>query len=186
VLGRLLSALPGVNLLWGVACALLALAGAYTYLGKIEVEQDAQRLRASLAEERADRARERESLTAQALKESERARNIEAAWVNKHQEIARDAEELARRHAAAVAAGAVAGNGLRERAAALAATATRCAAPADPAPATVSPPAGNPAVVLADVLGRLEAAGRELAAVADARAAAGSACERAYEALRRP
>jgi hypothetical protein len=38
--------------------------------------------------------------------------------------------------------------------------------------------------VLADVLGRLEAAGRELAAIADARGAAGAACERAYEALR--
>jgi hypothetical protein len=37
--------------------------------------------------------------------------------------------------------------------------------------------------VLADVLGRLEEAGRELAAVADARGTAGTACERAYQAL---
>jgi hypothetical protein len=35
--------------------------------------------------------------------------------------------------------------------------------------------------VLADVLGRLEEAGRELAAVADARGTAGAACQRAYQ-----
>jgi hypothetical protein len=37
--------------------------------------------------------------------------------------------------------------------------------------------------VLADVLGRLEEAGRELAQVADARGNAGAACQRAYQAL---
>lgn len=183
MLGRILSAPPGATLLWGVLCALLALAGAYGYLGKVEAERDAHRLRATLAEERADRAREREALAAQALRESERARTLEAAWITKHQEIARDAETQARRHAQAAAAGAIAGNGLRDRAAQFAAAA-RCPAPEAAAPAAASASAPSPAAVLADVLGRVEAAGRELAAIADARGAAGAACQRAYEALR--
>lgn len=186
MLGRFLSALPGTNLLWGVLAALLCMAGAYAYLGKVSAERHAQALRTTLAEERTERAREREALVADALQQSERARAIEAAWITKHQEIAREAEEQARRHAAAMAAGAVAGNGLRDRAASLAATATRCPAASDPTTAPSGPSAGSPAAVLADVLGRLETAGRELAAVADARGAAGAACERAYEALRRP
>ena len=45
-------------------------------------------------------------------------------------------------------------------------------------------PARDPAVLLADLLGRVEQAGRELAAEADRRAVAGRACERAYGALR--
>jgi hypothetical protein len=124
-----------------------------------------------------------EALAAQALRESERVRALEAAWITKHQEIARDAETQARRHAQAAAAGAIAGNSLRDRAAQFAAAA-RCPAPEAAAPAGASASAPGPAAVLADVLGRLEAAGRELAAVADARGAAGAACQRAYEALR--
>jgi hypothetical protein len=37
--------------------------------------------------------------------------------------------------------------------------------------------------VLADVLGRLEEAGRRLAATADERGIAGAACERSYDSL---
>jgi len=74
---------------------------------------------------------------------------------------------------------------LRHRAAALAAAA-RCPTAADPAPALAGPAATAPADLLADVLGRVEQAGRELAAVSDARGAAGTACERAYDALTRP
>lgn len=183
MLGRFLSALPGANLLWGLLCALLALAGAYAYMGKVQADWDAYRLRTTLAEERADWARAHEALAAQALRESERVRTLEAAWITKHQEIARDAETQARRHAQAAAASAIAGNGLRDRAAQFA-TAARCPAPEAATPAGASASAPGPAAVLADVLGRLEAAGRELAAVADARGAAGAACQRAYEALR--
>lgn len=108
-------------------------------------------------------------------------RAIESAWVRKHQEIAHEAEQNARRWALAAAAGAVAGDGLRHRATQLAA---RCPAPESAALAEPGPTAASPGAVLADVLGRLEAAGRELAAVADARGVAGQACERAYGVLR--
>ena len=82
----------------------------------------------------------------------------------------------ARRVAADRAGAAAAGDGLRQRAAAVAA---RC----DTGAASAGTAAGNPGAVLADVLGRLESAGRELAAVADERGVAGSACERAFDAL---
>jgi len=178
--------MPGraLTLFWGALCALLAMAGTYAYLGKVQAERDANRLRVTLADERADRAREREALASEALRQSERARTIEAAWINKHQEIARDAEETARRAAAAAADARIAGDGLRQRADRLATAAAHCPATQDPTIAPSGPPAGHPAALLADMLGRLEEAGRELAAIADARGAAGAACERAYEALR--
>jgi hypothetical protein len=184
MLGRFLSALPGANLLWGLLCALLALAGVFAYLGKIEAERDIHRLRVTLADERADRAREREALAGEALRQSEKARSLEAAWINRHKEIAHEAQDQARRTAAAAAAAGIAGDGLRQRADRLAAAAAHCPAAPDATIAPSGPPASHPAAVLADVLGRLEAAGRELAAIADARGAAGAACERAYEALR--
>lgn len=46
------------------------------------------------------------------------------------------------------------------------------------------PPARDAAVLLADVLGRVEQAGRELAAEADRRGIAGRACERYADSLR--
>lgn len=132
---------------------------------ELEVQMQAERTRA------AESARQAEA----------NYRAIESAWVRRHQEIAHEAEQNARRVATAAAAGAVAGDGLRHRATQLAA---RCPAPESAAPADPGPTAANPGAVLADVLGRLEAAGRELAAVADARGVAGQACERAYGALR--
>lgn len=53
----------------------------------------------------------------------------------------------------------------------------------DAAPAGPGAPASAPAVVLADVLGRIDARAGELAAYADAARIAGLACERAYESL---
>lgn len=47
-----------------------------------------------------------------------------------------------------------------------------------------SPPARDAAVLLADVLGRVEQAGRELAAESDRRGIAGRACERYADSLR--
>jgi hypothetical protein len=111
-------------------------------------------------------------------------RALERAWITRHQEIAREAEDQARRTAAAAADARIAGDGLRHRAAQLAASSpATCPTPADPATTPSSPPTPSPATVLADVLGRLEEAGRQLAAVADARNIAGQACQQAYAAL---
>lgn len=76
---------------------------------------------------------------------------------------------------------AAAGDGLRLRAAAVAARCDRAAEGA--APATDSPAAAHAGAVLADVLGRLDQAGRELAEIADQRGIAGADCQRRHEAL---
>lgn len=95
------------------------------------------------------------------------------------QEAADAAEKLARRaRADAAAAGAAAGR-LRDYAADLAARAGAC----DPAAAAVGPAASAPAVVLADMLGRLEARGRELADEATRRGIVADECAARYDAL---
>jgi len=68
----------------------------------------------------------------------------------------------------------------RLRGAARRAAGRACAA----APAGPGAPASAPAVVLADVLIRADGRAGELAAAVDAARIAGTACERAYEALR--
>lgn len=96
------------------------------------------------------------------------------------QQEAADAAETA---ASAARADAIAAAGvadrLRRHAARLAASAGAC----NPSSAAVSPAASAPAVVLADMLGRLEARGRELAAESDRRGIAGTECQRRYQAL---
>jgi hypothetical protein len=139
--------------------------------------------RIKVAELRAQIQTERQQSAAAALQAQAEYRAVETAWVRKHQEIARDTQDQLRRNAAAAVDARVAGDGLRHRAAAVAA---RCAATAEAAAAPGSQATTEPGAVLSDVLGRLEAAGRHLAAVADARGAAGAACERAYDALRQP
>ena len=71
---------------------------------------------------------------------------------------------------------------LRQRAAELAAS---CSA-SNPAPAASSPAASAPGPVLADMLGRLDAAAGELARHADEARIAGQLCERSYRALTPP
>ena len=111
----------------------------------------------------------------------ERQRAVDAAERERredaHQEIARDAQEQTRRARADRDAAARTADGLRSAAAA--ALGRRC----DPAPAAPGTPASDPAAVLADVLGGLEGAARELAAIADERGTAGAACVRSYESL---
>ena len=140
--------------------------------------------------QQADRRQAAEALAtahAEARRIEANHRALEQAWTQRHQEIAREAQHQARRTAAAAADARLAGDGLRQRAAALAASGpAACRAPADPAPAPSSPPAPSASAVLADVLGRLEEAGRQLAQVADARATAGKACQQAYQTLLRP
>lgn len=160
------------RLMLGAILAALLLAGVQT--------SRLHRAELALAEHQAQAQAERARAAEAARQAEANYRAIEQAWIRKHQEIAREAEDQARRLAAAAAAGAVAGDGLRHRATQLAA---RCPAPESPAPAEPGPPAAGPGALLADVLGRLEAAGRELAAIADARGAAGQACQRAYGAL---
>ena len=167
----------------GVIAALIALAGVQTWRLH-QAQLQAADLRTA---QQTDRRQAAEALAA-AHAESRRIeanhRAIEQAWIRKHQEIAREAEDQARRTAAAADGARIAGNGLRHRAAQLAAgSPATCPAPGDTPAASGSPPAKHPATVLADVLGRLEEAGRQLAEVADARGRTGAACERAYEAL---
>jgi hypothetical protein len=111
----------------------------------------------------------------------EAARAEEQRRTTAQQGIVNDALKRAQESAAAASAADGAAQRLRERAASLAA---RCGG--SPGNSTVAGPsqaASTPGVVLADVLGRLESAGRELAAVATARGIAGAACERSYDSL---
>ncbi len=122
---------------------------------------------------RADAAQARLATAAAQLR-AEAETNRRAAAL---QEIA-DAQVIrARELGAARRRADAAGNGLRVSAAAFAASAPaagECAATADRAG------------VLADLLGRVEEAGRRMAAVADERGAALDACVSSYDALRRP
>lgn len=53
----------------------------------------------------------------------------------------------------------------------------------NPSTATASPPAVDPLVVFADVLGRIEQRSEDLARLAGERGTAGTLCERSYDAL---
>lgn len=108
---------------------------------------------------------------ARAEAEAEFNRRLEA-----QQEAASAAAETLRRARLDAAAAGRAADSLRGHVATLAG---QCAAPA--AGSASGAGAGD---VLADMLGRLEAAGRELAAEADRARAAGAACERAYDSLK--
>ena len=111
----------------------------------------------------------------------EAARAEEQRRTTAQQGIINDALRRVKESAAAASAADGAAQRLRERAASLAA---RCSGSAgNPTVAGPSQAASAPGVVLADVLGRLESAGRELAAVATARGIAGAACERSYDSL---
>jgi hypothetical protein len=123
--------------------------------------------------------RETAERAAQSLAAEQAARAEETRRTTEHREIANEAERLARRARDAAVRSAAAGDGLRERAAAVAA---RC----NPAAATGGPAAAGPGLVLADVLGRVADAAQRYAAEADRRGIAGQACERAYGTLTPP
>ncbi len=179
-----LRGLFGIELaILGVIAGLIGLAGVQTWrLHRAQLT--VADLRTELQAQRRQAAENLATAHAEALLLAAKHRAIEQAWIRKHQEIAREAEDQARRTAAAADGARIAGDGLRHRATQLAASApATCPAPTDPPAAPGSPPAHHPAAVLADVLGRLEEAGRQLAEVADARGRTGAACERAYDAL---
>lgn len=124
-------------------------------------------------------------MTAKALAAERRQRDEEQRRAKAQQEI-EDAHQLALQKARAdVAIADAAAGRLRERVIALVA-ASRSAAGHDTGAAPISPPADDAAGVFADVLGRCVARVRLLAAVADDRGAAGSACEQSYDALTAP
>lgn len=152
-------------------------------LGSVQIE--VEKARTSLAQAHQQAAETRAQAEAAAASATTAYRALEARWASAQETIDREARARQDQIRAAAAGAAVAGDGLRLRAAALAASCGGAPAAA-PAAAASSPPAGNPGAVLADVLGRLEAAGRQIAEVADQRGAAGAACERAYDAVRAP
>lgn len=179
-----LRGLFGIELaILGVIAGLIGLAGVQTWrLHRAQLT--VADLRTELQAQRRQAAENLATAHSEALMLAARHRAMEQAWIRKHQEIAREAEDQARRTAAAADGARIAGDGLRHRAAQLAASApANCPAPTDPPAAPGGPPTNHPAAVLAHVLGRLEEAGRELAAVADARGRTGAACEQAYDAL---
>lgn len=177
-----------VSYFLGATCLGLAALSAVLLWEVRAAERSEQRMRATLAEERADRAQEREALTAAALKASERARELESLWRTKHEEVQAHARKQVQDAAAAAARARSAADLLQQRAEVIAA---QCANPQrdtgpDPSFAPRGPAAADPGTVLTQLLRGVTAAAAELAAVADARGAAGAGCERAYDALRAP
>jgi hypothetical protein len=192
LLDRLLTPALGI-----AATGLAALTLAF-WLQLQDARRDAEALQADIATTTAAHATQRAALAAAAQQATDRARAIETDWRSRHDQIQADTTaQLAAAHRDAAAARST-GDRLRDHVRALAqqcsapgpATAARDpAAPAtaaNPATARPGPPTPDPGLVLADLLSRMDAAGRELAAVADARGTAGQACQRAYDALTAP
>lgn len=127
------------------------------------------RLGEQIAEIRADHARA-------VAAEQQRARQIESGWHAGMLEVQRNAQEKLDAVAADVVAAGSAAERLRERVAELSRRPAACPGAADGGEA-----ADAARLVLADVLGRIDAAAGELAAHADRARVAGMACEAAYE-----
>ena len=181
--------MPIAHTLWASALVASLAGSLWLHLGRFQLQRELSRAETTLATERAERERERADAAVALAAAADQARQTEAQWRTRHQEV----QDHARRQVqAAVADGARArdaADGLRQRADALAA---RCAGPS-PAnaaigaePANRGETASGSAAVLADVLREVAHMAVELAAVADARGVAGAACERAYDALTPP
>lgn len=115
-----------------------------------------------------------EQLAAVTAARAEEQRRTEAQT-----EITNEAHEQAEKAMADARAAVTAADGLRRRIAQLVAASRE-----HPAAAGAGEAADDPIGVLADVLGRADQRAGELATYADAARIAGSACERAYDALR--
>lgn len=112
----------------------------------------------------------------QKAREEELRRQSEIDEVRDHAQ-----EQIAQAQADAAVAGLESGR-LLEQARRLAARASQCAS--NPGTAQGGPAAGQPAMVLADLLSRADERAGELAAAYDRARASGLACERAYDSLR--
>jgi hypothetical protein len=119
-----------------------------------------------------------EKVAAQATSDNLIEERRRQAALQKEIDHATTALDAARRDADAAGRAAA---GLRAAARA-AAAGCRAAAP-NPHAAASGPSATGPGDLLADVLGLVEQAGRDMAAESDRRGIAGSACERAYDSL---
>lgn len=110
---------------------------------------------------------------------SEQARATEHKWSTAVSENSNEANRLVSQVRTAAARGAVAGSGLRDRAADAAA---RCrSAPEAATAAAGSSSAADAGLLLADVLGQLEREGRLHAEESTKRGIAGTACQLIYE-----
>src|SRR5574337_400169 len=118
---------------------------------------------------------------AAAASASEAARAEEQRRTAAQQEVSRNATLALDQARADAARAADAARGLRGAAAAAAARCDR--GPGNPATAGSGPAAADTGAVLADVLVGMDAAGRAVAALADARSIALDACVSAYRAL---
>lgn len=175
-----------ISYILGAVCVALAATAGVLLWDLRGAERSEQRARAALAQERAERAQEREALTAAALKESERVRELEALWRTRHTEVQNDAQAKIRAAAADAARARTAADSLQRRVEVVAA---QCANPqrdtaAGSGFAPGGAPAQDPSVVLPKLFRGIAQAAGELAAIADARGAAGAACENAYDALK--
>lgn len=186
-----MSRLMIVDRLWAVLAALLAAvtcaACLYLYLGRESALRAVSEARREHADVQARWAKERELLMAQALAESEKARQVEAQWRQKQVEVQTHAQERIRVLQVDATRARDAVDVLQRRAEVIAA---QCANPvrdqagADPSFAPRGSAAADPGVVLTNVLRGVAQAAAELAAIADARGAAGAACQKAYEVLK--
>lgn len=173
----LLDLVPSAPALW-VAGSAVAAALAFGGVQSVRLAG----ANSQLATEKLARAAERATLQQAARDQAERFLTTEHDWQDTQHEnaiLARKARDLATVGAAAADA---AGGRLRDRAATVAAACRRPAA--DPAAVAAGPAASSPGDLLADVLGRLDAAGRLVAAYADAAAVNGEQCAADYQTLR--
>lgn len=169
-----------------LATALVAslAANVWLFVGRSTTERDLARAESRLSAERAARERERADAAVALANATEQARQTEAQWRARHQEVQAHAQTKARSAAADAARARDAIDGLQRRAEIIAA---QCANPVrdsgpDPSFAGRGQAAQDPGAMLAQLLRGVTQAAAELAAVADARGVAGTACERAYEA----
>ena len=168
--------IPGTtHILTAAMVAALALAGWQT-LRLSNARADVAQARQALADYRADVAQASAAAASAALAETAR-RQAQLTEITAHADT-----QIAAARADAVRARAAAD---RLRSAAQSAARACNAGPTDPAPADAGTPATGPGLVLADVLSRANDTTGELAAALDAARAAGLACERAYDSLRR-
>lgn len=114
--------------------------------------------------------------------EKVRANNVETTRrLAEQQGIIDAANQKAQQLVADRAAAASSHDSLQQRAAIVAARG--CRAAADPGPGSASAPTSDPAGMLADVLGQLDARAGILADYADRARAAGEACQQSYDSL---
>lgn len=165
--------------MWAAVAVAAALAGLLLWQWGV-----ATSLRGDLAEERSARAAERTRQGAAALIAMEKARADERTIANTITEALRDERQKTDTLASDLVASAGAADRLRRTVAALAARSRERPASATAGPA--SAPTQAPGDVLADMLLRMDAAGRELASYADRARIAGQLCERHADAVTTP